>query len=142
MDKDVDRTNYNEEKESTKKTKEEMPKNLSFVKGFLDSDNLDSINVNTETLQDSNIIKVVSKKLVRKAIEMMHKLAEKEKYKKEKDDKIGYETKEVNINENREVADMDNEELDVDAVNDPPHRRLRRPWRPHCCPRPPWRRLP
>ena len=82
MDKDVDRTNYNKEKESLKKTKEEIPKNLIFVKRFLDSDNLISINVNTETLQDSKIIKVISKKLVRKAIEMMHKLAEKDKYKK------------------------------------------------------------
>ena len=48
-----------------------MPKNLSFIKGVVDSDDLLPLNVNKETLQESNIIKVISKKLVRKAIEML-----------------------------------------------------------------------
>ena len=45
-----------------------MPNNLSFVKGVVDSNDLLPLNVNRETLQESNIIKFVSKKLVRKAI--------------------------------------------------------------------------
>ena len=78
-----------------------MPKNLSFVKGVMDSNDHLPVNVNRGTLQESKIIKVISKKLVRKAIEMLRKLAEKGQSKKEKDDKIDDETKEVEINENR-----------------------------------------
>ena len=84
----IDGTNDDEEEARPKKTNELMPKYLSLVKGVVDSDNLLPLNVNRETLQESNIIKVVSKKLVRKAIEMLHKLSEKNKYKKEKDDGI------------------------------------------------------
>ena len=39
-DEDVDGKNDNEEEEGTKKNKEEMPRNLSFVKGVVDSDEL------------------------------------------------------------------------------------------------------
>ena len=45
-----------------------MPENLSLVKGVVDSDNLLPLNINGETLQESNITNVISKKLVRKAI--------------------------------------------------------------------------
>ena len=76
-----------------------MPKNLSFVKVLVDSDKLLHINVNRETLQESKIIKVVSKKLVRKSIEMLRKLAEKNESKKEKDDDVDEDTKEMEINE-------------------------------------------
>ena len=81
-----------------------MPRNLGFVKGVVDSEELLPLNFNMETLQESKIIKVISKKLVRKAIEMMHKLEEKEEYKKEKDDAIDKKTKEAEINENAEVV--------------------------------------
>ena len=82
--------------------------------------NLLSINVNRETLQDSNIIKVISKKLVRKSIEMLRKLAENDKSKREKDNEIDNETKEVEINNNGEVIDMDNDKLVINAANDDP----------------------
>ena len=52
-----------------------MPKYLSFAKVVVDSDDLLPISVNRETLQESKIIKVISKNLVRKAIEMLRKLA-------------------------------------------------------------------
>ena len=104
-DKDVDGMNEDEEEDRPKKTKEEMPKNLSFVKVVVDSNDFLPINVNRETLQESKIIKVISKKQVRKAIEMLSKLAEKEESNKEKDDSIDKETKEVNINENGEVTE-------------------------------------
>ena len=94
-----------------------MLKNLSFVKGVVESDDLLPLNVNRETLQESNIIKFISKKLVRKAVEMLRKLAEKDKSKKEKDDDINDNTKEVEI---QEVADTENDELVVNAVNDAP----------------------
>ena len=101
----------------TLNTKEETTNHLSFIKGVVESDNLLTLNINRETLQDSNIIKVISKKLVRKAIEMLRKLAERENSKKEKDNDIDNETKEVEINE---VAETDNNELVVDAANDTP----------------------
>ena len=52
-----------------------MPRNLSFFKGVMDSNDLLPLNVNRDTLQESKIIKVVPKKLVRKAIEMLRNLA-------------------------------------------------------------------
>mmetsp|Transcript_12996 Transcript_12996/g.18762 ORF Transcript_12996/g.18762 Transcript_12996/m.18762 type:complete len:823 (-) Transcript_12996:147-2615(-) len=54
-----------------------LPKYLSFVKGVVDSDDL-PLNVNRESLQESKIIKVISKKLVRKTIEMIRKLSQEE----------------------------------------------------------------
>ena len=48
-----------------------MPNYLSFVKGVMDRNDLLPLlplNVNRETLQESKIIKVVSKKLLYKAV--------------------------------------------------------------------------
>ena len=83
LDGDVDGMNNYEEEDRPKKTKEEIPKNLSFVKGVVYRDDLLLLNVNRETLKESKIIKVVPKKLVRKAIEMLCKLSEKDKSKTE-----------------------------------------------------------
>ena len=66
----------------------------------MDSDDFLLLNFNRETLQESNNIKFISKNLARKAIEMLRKLAEKDKSKKEKDEKIDNEIKDVEINEN------------------------------------------
>lgn len=54
-----------------------MPRYLNFVKGVVDSDDL-PLNVSREQLQQMKMVKVMSKKLVRKAIEMIKSLAEEE----------------------------------------------------------------
>jgi len=51
-----------------------VPQYLNFLRGVIDSDDL-PLNVNREGLQQSKILKVMGKKLVRKAIEMIRKLA-------------------------------------------------------------------
>lgn len=56
-----------------------MPKYLNFIKGVVDSDDL-PLNVSREQLQQMKMIKVMSKKLVRKAIEMIRELAEESDY--------------------------------------------------------------
>jgi len=51
-----------------------LPRYLYFMKGVVDSDDL-PLNVNRETLQESKIIQVIKKKVVRKALEMLRNFA-------------------------------------------------------------------
>ncbi|XP_066992643.2 endoplasmin [Anabrus simplex] len=55
-----------------------MPNYLNFVQGVVDSDDL-PLNVSRETLQQHKLIKVIKKKLVRKALDMFKKI-DKEDY--------------------------------------------------------------
>ncbi|XP_064785267.1 endoplasmin-like [Oncorhynchus masou masou] len=52
-----------------------MPKYLNFVRGVVDSDDL-PLNVSRETLQQHKLLKVIRKKLVRKTLDMIKKIAE------------------------------------------------------------------
>lgn len=51
-----------------------MPKYLNFVRGVVDSDDL-PLNVSREMLQQHKLLKVIKKKLVRKALDMFKKLS-------------------------------------------------------------------
>merc|ERR1719230_823752 len=54
-----------------------LPRYLGFVRGVVDSDDF-PLNVSREQLQQNKIMKVISKKLVRKVLELMKKLAKEE----------------------------------------------------------------
>ncbi|KAK8627714.1 hypothetical protein V6N13_135316 [Hibiscus sabdariffa] len=61
-----------------------FPRYLSFVKGVVDSDDL-PLNVSREILQESRIVRIMRKRLVRKTFDMIQELSEsenKEDYKK------------------------------------------------------------
>ena len=92
-----------------------MPRYLNFIKGVVDSDDL-PLNVSREQLQQLKMLKVMSKKLVRKAIEMVRKLAEEED-EEEEDDEDDYdyeEAEELDDDEEEDAEDEAEDEADDD----------------------------
>ena len=92
-----------------------MPKYLNFIKGVVDSDDL-PLNVSREQLQQMKMIKVMSKKLVRKAIEMIKTMAEEEE-EDDDDEEEDDENKEAAEGEEKEEKEGD-EEKEADKKDD------------------------
>lgn len=91
----------------TEEFEELMPRYLNFIKGVVDSDDL-PLNVSREQLQQLKMIKVMSKKLVRKAIEMIRSLAEDEDEDEYEDDEEEDEdTEQTEEEEEEETAEKE-----------------------------------
>lgn len=88
-----------------------MPRYLNFISGVVHSDDL-PLNVSREQLQQLKMIKVMSKKLIRKALDMLRKLAEEEEEEYEdEDDYEDYEEEEEDpMVEFEDEEDEDTEE--------------------------------
>merc|ERR1711884_676487 len=88
------------------KFEELLPRYLNFVRGVVDSDDL-PLNVSREQLQQNKVMKVISKKLVRKVLELMKKLAKEEESGDDDEEKEDDEEGEKEKEEKKDKSDED-----------------------------------
>merc|ERR1712010_419411 len=91
------------------KFQELLPRYLNFVRGVVDSDDL-PLNVSREQLQQNKIMKVISKKLVRKVLELMKKLAKEEDSGDDEDEEKDDDEEEKEEKKEEEKKDKKDEE--------------------------------
>jgi heat shock protein beta len=87
-----------------------IPRYLNFMKGVVDSDDL-PLNVSREQLQQLKLIKVMSKKIVRKSLDMMRRLAEEEEDEEDEEDE-DYDDEEEAEEEDTEQQDEEKDDED------------------------------
>merc|ERR1712070_213573 len=85
-----------------------LPRYLGFVRGVVDSDDL-PLNVSREQLQQNKIMKVISKKLVRKVLELMKKLAKEDESGEDEDEDEDEEKDDDEKEEKEDKKDKDEE---------------------------------
>merc|ERR1711903_64964 len=85
-----------------------LPRYLNFVRGIVDSDDL-PLNVSREQLQQNKIMKVISKKLVRKVLELMKKLAKEDESGEDEDEDEDEEKDDDEKEEKEDKKDKDEE---------------------------------
>ena len=83
-----------------------LPRYLGFIKGVVDSDSL-PLNVSREMLQQNKVLKVIGKKMTRKALAMIKSMADADK----KDD----DEEEDEEGEKKEAAEKEEEETEGDS---------------------------
>ena len=92
----------------TDEFKDLLPRYLNFIKGIVDSDDL-PLNVSREVLQENRILKIIKRKLVRKALGMLQEIADNdkaiEKKKAEKEENGGEEAEEEEKSEDDDDDD-------------------------------------
>jgi heat shock protein beta len=87
-----------------------MPKYLNFVTGVVDSDDL-PLNVSREQLQQMKMIKVMSKKLVRKTIDMISDMADESyEYEDDEEEVEDHNEETVDSGDSQEVEDQEEED--------------------------------
>merc|ERR1712190_191366 len=86
-----------------------LPRYLNFARGVVDSDDL-LLNVSREQLQQNKIMKVISKKLVRKVLELMKKLAKEEESGDDEDEEKEEEEEKKDEAKEEEKKDKKDEE--------------------------------
>ena len=92
-----------------------LPRYLSFVVGVVDSDDL-PLNVSREQLSQDKVLKVMGKKIVRKAIEMIKKLAEEGEVKAEAEEKEAEQTTEQTTETTTEQTETKTEEDNANYI--------------------------
>lgn len=90
-----------------------MPRYLNFISGVVHSDDL-PLNVSREQLQQLKMIKIMSKKLIRKSLDMLRKLAESEEEEYEDDGEYQDEDYEEDDETTMEYEDEEDEDDETD----------------------------
>jgi heat shock protein beta len=86
-----------------------MPRYLNFIRGVVDSDDL-PIHVSRESIQQLKMLKVMSRKLVRKALEMIKKMSEVDAVDEEDEDDDETEEEEDTTKKDGEAITKEEEE--------------------------------